>query len=300
MARSFLRVRGDLWADGTYRPLPGWETQRLARTSRSDSDLTLTVLDADGDVIARGPIHRRPKLCRDRELRSSASERLFGHVVLHPRTTQLVVTLDRQPIFTTEIAAQPPRIQRLTVEPERDELTLVEWTADHEKPLTFNLMYVDPLRRVIPIAQGLTDTRYQLDTTDLPGGGAAAVGLIATDGTRSASLRSEAFPVPMRRVELCMIAPDGTTTVHPGHPFSLIGTARDLAGRTLPDAGISWLIDEKTVASGTALACAHLAVPGDHIITMLYQLEGRPVARLQRSITIAPHGSEAADIGTTF
>jgi hypothetical protein len=43
-----------------------------------------------------------------------------------------------------------------------------------------------------------------------------------------------------------------------------------------------------------------LAVPGDHTITMLYQIDDRPVARLQRDITIAPHGYEAADRGTTF
>jgi hypothetical protein len=299
MTRPFLRVRGDLWTDGTYHPSPGWETQRLARPSRSDSDLTLAVVDASGDAIARGPIHRREKLCVDRELRSTDSERVFGHVVLHPRTAQLVVSLDHQPIFTTEVCTNPPRIHRLTVEPEDGERWLVEWAADHEKPLTFNLLYIDPLRRVVPIAQGLRDTRFQLDTTDLPGGGDAAVGLIATDGTRSASVRSEFFAVPIHRVELCMIAPDGVTTAYPGHPLSLIGSARDLAGRTLPDAGISWLVDDESVASGTTLACAQLTEFGDHTITMIYQIDDQPVARLQRSIRVAPPGSEAAHPGTT-
>jgi hypothetical protein len=268
--------------------LPGWETHRLVHSSRSDSDLTLAVFDASGDVIAKGPIYRREKLCLDGQLRSTDSQRVFGHVVLHPRTAQLVVSLDHQPIFTTEVCTDPPRIHRLTIEPADSERWLVEWAAQHEKPLTFNLFYIDPLRRVIPIAQELRDTHFQVDTTDLPGGGGAAVGLVATDGTRSVSLRSTSFDVPVRRPVLCMLSPAGAAIIPAGQPFSLIGTARDLAGRTLPEAGIVWLVDEEVVATGTALASAQPVEPGDHAVTMIYEVDNEVVARSERNITVAP------------
>ncbi|UBV20988.1 hypothetical protein H8Z59_27975 [Mycolicibacterium fortuitum] len=285
MARSFLRVRGELSADGTYHPLPGWETQRLVRAACGDPDLTLRTYSTSGDVLARGPIQRRQRLCVGSELRSTDCQRLVGHVVCHPETAKIVVSQDCQPIFTAEVAAQPPQIHRLTARFDDGRL-LVEWAAEHSEPLTFNLLYVDPLRRVIPVAEGLQDARYQIDATDLPGGGDAAVGLVATDGIRSIAARSGPFPMQNRSVELCMIAPGVSAAVRQGHPFSLIGLARDLAGRTLPEAGISWFVDDENVANDTALACTELGASGEHTVTMIYRMDGCPAVRVQRSVTV--------------
>lgn len=294
MARSFLRVRGELWADGSYHPLPGWETKRLVHASRSDTDLTLMALDASGDVVARGPIQRHPNLCVSRELRSTDSQRLIGYVVHHPKTAKLVLALDHSPIFTADVAAQPPQIHQLTATPDDDGSIVVAWTADHNAPLTFNLLYLDPLGRAIPVADGLRETRYQFHGAGIPGGEDAAVALIATDGIRSSSARSTPFPMPDQGLELCMIAPQVGYAVRQGHPFSLIGHAQDQAGRALPDAGISWLLDDETVVDGTALACAQIETPGEHTIAMLYRFGDRPAARVQRTITVVPEQSSIA------
>jgi hypothetical protein len=114
------------------------------------------------------------------------------------------------------------------------------------------------------------------------------VGLVATDGVRSACIRSDAFRVPSHPPNVFMLAPAEDEILDPDQPFSLLGRVYDLAGRILPDSGISWSIDGEIVAEGVTLALGGPLEPGNHRIEMAYFEDGEVVSRIERSIAVAP------------
>jgi hypothetical protein len=288
MARPFLRIFGHLRADGEFEPAPGWETTRIARRCHPDPEFSLQLLDDAGVVVAKGAVERRKGFCDDQAMCSASRERLSGHIVLHPRGTTLVLSRDQEVIHKTPICAEKPRIHSLRVTARGNDDWMVQWEAEHPLPLSFNLAFVDPLRRIVPVARNLGDMTYALDTRRLPGGGACSVALLATDGVRSACARSDAFHLPPRAPNLYVLAPADGEMVMPDQPFSLLGRAHDLAGRVLPDAGLVWSIDGEVVARGTALALGGPLPPGEHAIEMAYVEGGEAVSNVRRIVSVPP------------
>lgn len=293
MPRPFLRLRGRLRADGCYDPLPGWETTRLARRCHAAADLSLQLLDESGAVVAKGCVERRSGLCTIAELHSSAIHWLTGHVVLHPRAVKLVLACDGIVIHEAPIHSEPPEVRSLHVVQENDEDWCVQWEVAHPSSLRFGLAFVDPLRRVIPIARDLTETSYRLDTRRLPGGGPCRVALLATDGIRSCSARSEPFQLPARAPNLYVHLPAPDTVLPPDQPFSLHGSAQDLAGRSLPDSCLVWSINGAVVARGTRLAVGGPLPTGEHVIALSFEGGDQDaVAVVKRKVTISPRTEE--------
>jgi hypothetical protein len=268
MARSFLRVFGRLKADGGYEPVAGWETSRLARRAHADPAFTLELQDERGARLAIGALERRLEGCSRPGLRTSDVDRIIGQILLHPQATTLVLSHHDAILYKSAIASQPPTIRSIQLVRKDDQTWHVEWQAEHSKPLTYNLVFIDPLRRTVPIARGLNATSFTLDTSRLPGGGACRIALLATDGTRSTCLRSDPFEVRACPPDLFILVPGMNEVVQPDQPFSLIGRAHDAAGRELPATGISWRIDDEVVAKATGVVLVGPLRPGEHVIEM--------------------------------
>lgn len=295
MTRHFLRVFGRIHADGSYDPLPGWETTLLARRCLPAADLSLHLLDESGAVVAKGAVERRSGLCTTAELHNSATDRLTGHVVLHPRATKLVLACEGIAIHEAPIRSEPPKIGSLRVVQESEHHWRVQWEAGHSSSLRFNLALLDPLRRVIPIARDLTAMTYRLDTRRLPGG-SCQIALLATDGVRSCSARSETFQMPAREPDLLMHSPGQDALLPPDQPFSLHGCAQDRAGHPLPDIGLIWSINGTVVARGTRLAAGGPLPTGEHLIALAYSGgNSDDMVEVKRTVTVSCRTEELED-----
>lgn len=288
MSRTFLRVRGRLKPDGAYHALPGWETQRLLRGCRQASSLSLILFDAAGAVRTEGSVVLDTALCEPFPKTGGMVARLSGHIALVPEVTRLVLCRDGEVLHEAPVAAEQPRLSAVRVTPESGDRWRVDWDATHDLPLTFQIAFVDPQRRLFPVARGIDSNSFTLDADNLPGGRACHVAVLATDGVRSAAARSEPFDVAPKSAALVMIAPEPETHLLPGQPFSLLGFARDIAGTSLPDAGLVWSIDGEQVASGLRLALGRALPAGEHVIELAYSDgDGRHQAVLRRSLLVS-------------
>ncbi|WP_377155059.1 hypothetical protein ACFJIX_23325 [Roseateles sp. UC29_93] len=292
MLRPFLRVLGSLRIDGTYRPLPGWETTRLTKRCRPAADLGLRLLDDMGTAVAKGNLERRTSLCGSCEVRSADTARITGHVALHPNATALELICEGQVIHKAPIARERPKIHSLKVTP-GDESWLVQWEVEHPMPLTYNLVFLDPQRRAIPVARSLNESSFEIDLRGLPGGSECRIGLLATDGIRSETAQSDAWSVPTRPAILCFHAPSSQAVLLPYQPFTLQGSAYDPAGRALPDDGIVWSIDGAVVARGVRLATSAPLTSGEHEVEMGYlSHSGDEKVSLKRTVVVPPNTPE--------
>ena len=61
----------------------------------------------------------------------------------------------------------------------------VRWEAEHDRPLQFNVVFLDAKQRAIPLARELSDSHLTFASAELPGGPGCSVAVQATDGLRS-------------------------------------------------------------------------------------------------------------------
>jgi hypothetical protein len=293
--KRFLRFDGRLWEDMTFEPIPGWETTRIAhRPEEGDGSYRLELRSDENEVLTFvSPLVDFTSGCPSK---SDAMRwvRVGAYVPFPPEACRLLFRRGERVLYEADVADEPPRIRINEVSREKEGQMRLHWTAEAsgDRPLTFNVAYVVGGERGFSMARGLEDTEHLVDLSGLPGGAEAQLGVLATDGVRSASAISDPFEVAEKPPLLWIQSPDDERTYPADQPLTLLGQALDVAGARLPEKGLVWRVDNEVVARDTRTALADALDPGPHRVTLQYAPGKEPLAERTVSVRVAERSKQ--------
>ncbi len=156
---------------------------------------------------------------------------------------------------------------------------VITWEAEDKDgdELRFSLQYSpDGGKSFVPLAVNLTDQKFVLDPSQIPGsrGQAGLIRLIATDGLNTATTEVNRLLVSGKPPQVQILKPVSSVagesaTVRQGSPLILIGQAYDAEDGFLPEESLQWLIGEKRLGKGRVLQVDTKTLPvGEHKITL--------------------------------
>jgi hypothetical protein len=292
MPRMFLRFAGKLWENGEFEPEPGWETGRIVRRPRPDRDHQLELLDAAGAVVVRGVVELRADACRARGAEAVTATGVVGYLPLHDAGRTVVFRNDARVLYRVDLALEKPQIRVVEKRVEPCGRIHLRWEAEHERALTFDVVFIDGHRRAFRVCRRLTENHTVLDTGDLPGGQGCALIVVATDGQRSASVRTDGFDLPEKPPRLAILMPADQEILSPDRPSSLLGHAHGACGCSLPDDRLTWSVDDRVVARGQRLATLPTLAPGSHRIDLSYVRDNEKPVVASVTVTVAERSPE--------
>jgi hypothetical protein len=145
------------------------------------------------------------------------------------------------------------------------------WTVSDEDgdPLTASVLYsADGGASFRALGVDLTETSLAYDASRLPGGEAAFVRVITSDGFLTSSADSPSFAVGNKPPQVTILSPTEGETALAGAPIVLSAEASDLEDGDLPETSIRWSSDVAgDLGAGNPLATD--LGPGMHRITVL-------------------------------
>jgi hypothetical protein len=147
----------------------------------------------------------------------------------------------------------------------------VTWNASDPDgdSLTYSLLYsADNGSTWKGLESGLTPTSYPLDFSQLPGGAAARIRVLASDGFHTAQDDSDnAFAVGNKGPAVAIVSPPTGETFNASLPVTLQGDGSDLEDGALGNAALSWS-SSVDGALGTGQLLEKLLSVGSHVITL--------------------------------
>jgi len=147
----------------------------------------------------------------------------------------------------------------------------VRWTATDADgdAMTYSILYThDGGTTWLPVELDLTETSYELDAGEIPGGAQARFRVIANDGFLDGSADSGLFTVPRKTPGVTIDAPVDGARVRVGKTISLIGSGYDLEDGSLPGSALSWSSNLAGALGTGALLQTSSLQHGDHRITL--------------------------------
>lgn len=117
------------------------------------------------------------------------------------------------------------------------------------------------------LAADLTTTELTVDAAYLPGGTAAQVQVLATDGINTTAVESGLFTVGRKPPEAFITYPTEGVSFMPDASFFLQGAAYDLEDGRLPDPAYHWA-SNKDGDLGTGASNLVILSPGPHVIIL--------------------------------
>jgi len=274
-----IRFQGVLWENMVFDHLPGWETGYISvqRPPQGDGTYLLELRADDGAVlVAISPRVSFRGSCPPGSGPDFAD--ILAYVPLHPDGRELLFRRADLELFRAPVAAASPALSIDETTPLDEDRVRVSWSANHLTPLTFQILYITDDDRVFSLARGLTETMFTADLRGLPGSSNGRLGVLATDGLRSAYAPSEDFRITDKPPIVWIQTPGPDDTLPADQPVNLSGQVLDVAGFSLPDEPLVWYVDREIVARGTRLAIASGLQPGPHQVRLEYAPEGRTTA----------------------
>lgn len=147
----------------------------------------------------------------------------------------------------------------------------VTWTAADldGDALSYSVLYsADDKGSWYAVATDLTATTYSLDTAQLPGGTAAYVRILASDGVNTGQADAGPFVVAGKAPTALINAPADGAAYAPGQTVLLIGDGFDPEDGSLPESRFIWTSDrDGMLGTGRTVERADLSV-GTHTLTL--------------------------------
>jgi hypothetical protein len=107
-----------------------------------------------------------------------------------------------------------------------------------------------------------------VDTTNLPGGDAARIRVLASDGFNTSSDDSEdGFVVAPKPPSVRILSPESGTAAEPDSPLFLQGYAYDLEDGPLESAALRWMSNQDGML-GTGTLILSTPSSGHHVVTL--------------------------------
>ena len=211
-------------------------------------------------------------------------------------TAAIVLKLGDQVLDTIDVSPNPPVVT--VVEPngleQWDGLQTIRWTASDpdQDPLSFTILYTpDGGSTFWPVAWKVSGNSYEVDTTVLPGGEAARIVVIATDGFNTVEDDSDGpFTVARKPPQVTNLqpAPGAQIELRPGELTRFRGEATDLEDEFIIDDNMIWSFDDTFFGTGREVDAA---LPGgDHVVTLtVVDSDGNTASRsIEIRVTLPP------------
>ena len=165
-------------------------------------------------------------------------------------TSKIILKKGKQTLDVLKVSDNPPTVTVL--KPKAGEewgggLQTIKWSAEDKDgdPLSFTIIYSpDKGKSWFPVAWNVQGESYKVDTSILPGGDAAMVRVIVTDGFNTAQDDSDGtFKVAGKPPAAFIILPEASIPFSSGEVIYFEGEATDLEDYSIPDASFIWSYD---------------------------------------------------------
>jgi hypothetical protein len=246
-------MSGHINVDGTARLNPVFVQPGIPTKDIAPGDYTIEVQDSYGKTILTTPF-----LASFIDVEGNEVETAYFHFQLPEQegTSRILLKKGERILDMLEVSKNPPQVT--VIAPKEGEqwsdLQTIEWSAKDEDgdPLHFDIFYSpDKGESWRPVAWNLQGEAYKVDTSFLPGGKAAKIRVIATDGFNTTeAVSSGTFMVKGKAPKGFIIQPEAETQFSPGEPISLKGEATDLEDGPIPDASFIWSYDSTVFGTG--------------------------------------------------
>ena len=146
----------------------------------------------------------------------------------------------------------------------------ISWDAQDEDrdPLTFNVLYSpDDGRSWYPVANGIRETKLEVDLSAFPGGEKSKFRIIATDGFNTVQDDSDAvFTLATKPPQVAIINPLNGALLLPTEPVQLQADAHDPEDGPLSGLSVYWSEGNNIIGVGSELDASF--PPGEHLVTV--------------------------------
>ena len=307
--RPYLLVGGEQGSDGTWRLGPAYELAFPAGSDDApgDGEYSLALLNADGESL------------------------FVRRFVLGPGH---IDTLDRSglpaPLSFVELLPLPDGVATLALRRGEDTLATVVRSpnapaAEILSPTAAGFEGVPNAMRIRwagydtdggtlryrvqyranaedewrTLATDWTATELAVDLTGLPGGEAARVRVLATDGLNTGAAVSPAFRVPGRPPQVRILLPAAGTEIQEGERLVLEGAASDMEDGLLAPDALAWRVNgDRLLGTGRRLEVDQLPAGGHEITLSATDTDGQVGgAAITVVVTQRPNTQPIADAG---
>jgi hypothetical protein len=250
---------------------PLWARAGLTPTERvSESAYAIEMLGAGGRQLARYPF--KPRELSDPSS-PAAAKALISEVVPFPAATrQIAIMHGNRTLASVPVSAHAPKVRLLSPNGGKalGKRVTVRWRSSDVdgNRRWYTLLYSPDGKRVIPVATELTGTSLRVDLRTLPGGSRARFEVVASDGVRTASDRSDrSFAVPVKPPRVSIATPADEAELVAGGQITFVGSGSDLQDGQLAVSQLVWVSSlQGVLGSGPSITTTLL--PGTHVITL--------------------------------
>lgn len=200
--------------DPQPEPHPGRGKPTATAVLPADSEFTISFEDASGKELVRAPVRIR-FFARERQW-ALFTQRLPYHtdtqrVVLRRREREVgaLVVPKRVPEFVLVHPASAAEVDAIGVLHLRWELTADEKPHARKEPLTYFVRYNADERQWHRPGVNLTETSFDLDLREMPGGHRCVAQVIATNGYHTVYVETPPFSAPRKAPEILLATPRG-------------------------------------------------------------------------------------------
>jgi hypothetical protein len=294
---TLIRFTGVLREDHRFIHVPAWETARVfERPESGDGAYAVDLVDGEAKVVSRvSPrIEFRPP--EDPEGGGLYLADVLAYVPVHPSARLLVfrrLEPDELEIYRAELAPRPPSIEKLHVEGDPSGDFRLEWSSEHDRPVTFNVFYWPDGGPALLLASGLRENAFEIAGSRLPGP-AGRFAVSASDGFRSSAAVSRPVEGLSTAIRIRITSPVEGSVLPPDQPVDLIARAEDVAGVKTTVDELVWVVDGQVAGHGEVAATPALG-PGDHEIEATGLRDSEPVGRDVVRLTVADRNEDQAD-----
>ena len=146
MKRGFIRFVGKLWETDEFEPGIGWETEHIARRPLADPDYQLQLVSESEGVMVEAGVELRVDKCVGMGADGPFVARVIGYLPLRPGGSSIVFRRGERVLYQVAFAASPPRVVITSLDIDDKKTVHLHWKAKHDRPLWFNVVFVDGRR----------------------------------------------------------------------------------------------------------------------------------------------------------
>lgn len=255
-------MSGQINKDGTGRLNPIFVQPGIPTKDIAPGDYTLEVQDAFGKPLLTVPFPVSfvdKGIEHEEDMAPLELDVVQFHYQLPEQkgVSKILLKKGKQTLDVLKVSDNPPKITVL--KPKAGEewsggLQMIQWKAEDKDgdSLSFSILYSpDKGKSWFPVAWNVQGESYKVDTSILPGGDAAMVRVIVTDGFNTAQDDSDGtFKVAGKPPAAVIIRPEANTPFSSGEVIYFEGEATDLEDYSIPDASFIWSYDSTVFGTG--------------------------------------------------
>jgi hypothetical protein len=267
-------------ASGKITLNPLWTRPGLKLTpEKSGGAYAIELRGADSKVLGR---HR----FEPSEVSDAATASIHEVVALPSATNEIVITHGAEILASVPVSTHAPMVRLMSLNPSdvrRGQITL-RWTTGDAvgDQLWYTVLYSPDSKEFTPIAAAIKQKSLQVDLGSLPGGRNARFEVMASNGVRTGSDRSDRpLNVAVKAPRVSIASPSAQAQFAADRPITFVGTGTDLQDGSLPASGLVWRSSRGDVLGrGPSITVA--LTPATHVIS----LTGTNKAGLSATATI--------------